>query len=45
MCGYLCIGFIDFMLVFKKLTDDTSLFSPHDFKENNDIILFYLKNE
>ena len=26
ICGYFCIGFIDFMLVSKKLTDYTSLF-------------------
>ena len=39
MCGYFCIGFIDFMLAGKKLTDYTNLFSPHDFKKNNDIIL------
>ena len=26
-CGYFCIGFIDFMLVGKKLTNYTSLFS------------------
>ena len=32
MCGYFCIGFIDFMLAGKKLTDFTNLFSPHDFK-------------
>ena len=31
MCGYFCIRFIDFMLVGKKLTDFTSLFSPYDF--------------
>ena len=31
MCGYFCIGFIDFMLARKKLTDYTNLFSPHDF--------------
>ena len=30
MCGYLCIGFIDFMLAGKKLTDYTNLFSPYD---------------
>ena len=30
MCGYFCIGFIDFVLACKKLTDYTSLFSPHD---------------
>ena len=40
-----CIGFIDFMLAGKKLTDYTSLFSPHDFKKNDDIILSYFKNE
>ena len=45
MCGYFCIGFIDFMLAGKKLTDYTSLFSPHDFKKNDDIILSYFKNE
>ena len=45
MCGYFCIGFIDFMLAGKKLTDYTSLFSPHDFKKNDDIIFSYFKNE
>ena len=33
MCGYFCIGFIDFMLAGKKLTDYTNLFSPHDLKK------------
>ena len=28
MCGYFCVGFIDFMLPGKKLTDYTNLFSP-----------------
>ena len=41
MCGYFCIGFIDFMLVGKNLTDLTNLFSPHNFKINDDIILKY----
>ena len=45
MRSYFCKGFIDFMLAGKKLTDYTSLFSPHDFKKNNDIILSYFKNE
>ena len=31
MCGYFCIGFIDFILAGKKLTDFTNLFYPHDF--------------
>ena len=37
MCGYFCIGFIDFMLAVKKLTDYTNLLSPHDFKKNDNI--------
>ena len=41
MCGYFCIGFIDFMLARKTLTDFTNLFSPSNFKKNNDIILNY----
>ena len=45
MCEYFRIGFIDFMLVGKKLTDYTNLFSPHDFKKNDNIILSYFKNE
>ena len=34
MCGYFCIGFIDFMY---SLTDFTNLFAPNDFKKNDDI--------
>ena len=34
MCGYFCIGFINFMLAGKTLTDFTILFSPHDFQKN-----------
>ena len=45
MCGYFCIGFIDFMLADEKLTDYTNLFSPHDFKKSNDIILSYFNDE
>ena len=43
MCGYFCIGFIDFMLEGKSLIDFTSLFSPYDIKKNDRIILVYLK--
>ena len=42
MCGYFCIGFIDFMLAGKNLTDYADLFSPHDFKENSNINNFVL---
>ena len=31
MCGYFCIGFIDFILAGKKLTDFMNLFSPYEF--------------
>ena len=41
MCGYFCIGFTDFMLAGKTLTDYTNLFS----EKNDDIILSYFKNE
>ena len=41
MCGYFCIGFINFMFNGKSLTDYTNLFSPNDFNENDDIILNY----
>ena len=45
MCGYFSIGFIDFMLAGKKLTDFTILFSPYDFDKNDNIILSYFKDE
>ena len=41
MCGYFCIGFIDFMFAGKTLTEFTNLFSPNNFKKNDDIILNY----
>ena len=31
MCGYVCIGFIDFMLRGKTLLDYINLFSPNDY--------------
>ena len=33
MCGYFCIGFINFMFNGKSLTDYTNLFSPNDLKK------------
>ena len=38
MCGYFCIGFIDFMLQGKTLTN---LFSSNNSKKNDDIIWNY----
>ena len=43
MCGYFCIGFIDFMIAGKKLTDYTNLFSPDDFNKYDQITLSILK--
>ena len=41
MCGYFCIGFINFMFNGKSLTNYTNLFSPNDFNKNDGIILKY----
>ena len=41
MCGYFCIGFIDFMLAGKILSEYTNIFSPNNFKKNDDIVLNY----
>ena len=45
MCGYFCIEFINYMLKGKKLLDYTNLFSPNDFKENDQVIKRIFKNE
>ena len=39
ICRYFCIGFIGFMLAGKTLTEYANLFSPNNFKKNDDIIL------
>ena len=44
MCGYSCIGFIDFMLKGKSLTDFTNLFSPNSLEDNDEIILKCIKS-
>ena len=40
MCGYFCVGYIDFMFNGNSLTYFTNLFSPNNFKKNDDIKLF-----
>ena len=42
-CRYFCIGFIDFVFKGKTLTEYKNLFSPYDFKKNDNIILSYFK--
>ena len=41
MCGYFCIGFINFIFKDNSLTDFTNAFSPNNFEKNDDIILNY----
>ena len=43
MCGYFCIGFIDFMLKSKSLLEYTNLFPPDDDEKNDKIILKYFQ--
>ena len=43
MCGYFCIGFIDFMLKGKSLLEYTNLFFPNDYEKNDKIILRYFQ--
>ena len=45
MCGYFCIEFINYMLKGKTLLDYTNLFSPNDFKKNDQVIKRIFKNE
>ena len=43
MCGYFCIGFIDFVLKGKSFLEYTNLFSPNDYEQNDKIILKYIQ--
>ena len=43
MCQYLGIGFIDFTLKGKDLLEYTNLFFPHEYKNNDKIILKYFQ--
>ena len=45
MCGYFCIGFIDFMLAGKTLTEYTIFFSLSNFRKHDDIILNYIHEQ
>ena len=45
ICGYFCIGFIDFLLKVESLLEYTNLFLPNECKKNDKIILrYFLKN-
>ena len=43
MCGYFCIGFIDFTLKGKSLLKYKDVFSPNDYQKNDKIILNYFQ--
>ena len=43
MCGYFCIGFIDFMFKGKTLLEYTNLFFPNDYEKNDKMILKYFQ--
>ena len=43
MCGYICTGFIDFILKGKSLIDYTNLFSSNQYRKNDKIILKYFQ--
>ena len=43
MCGYFCILVIEYMLNNKTLNGFTNLFSPSDFKKNDEIITRYFQ--
>ena len=43
MCGYFCIGFIDFMLKGKSLLGYTNLISPSDYEKNDKTLLKYVQ--
>ena len=45
MCGYFCIEFINYMLKGKTLLDYTNLFSPNDFKKNDQVIKRIFKTQ
>ena len=43
--GFYCIAFIEYILTRKSLLGYTNLFSPNDYKKNDNIIYKYFKNK
>ena len=43
VCGYFCIGFIDFILKGKSLLGYTNSFSLNDYEKNGKVILKYFQ--
>ena len=44
MCGYFCIGFIDFILTGKTLTEFTNLFHQINLKNDDTILYYFITN-
>ena len=40
MCGYLCIGFINFMLQGESLQENINLLAPNEYEKNDKIKYF-----
>ena len=45
MCGFSRIAFIEYMLARKTLLDYTNLFSPNDYKSDDEIIYNSFKDK
>ena len=45
MCGFYCIGFIEYMLAGKTLSNYTNLISPNDYKKNDKILYKCFKDK
>ena len=45
MCGFDCITLIEYNLAVKTQLGYTNLFSPNDYKLNDEIICKYLKDQ
>ena len=43
MCGYFCVGFIDFMLKGKSLLEYKNFFSRNNYEKNDKTILKYFQ--
>ena len=45
ICGFYCIAFMEYMIPGKILLDYTNLFSPNNYKKNDELIYKYLKDK
>ena len=45
MCGFYCIGFIEYMIAGKALLNYTSFLSPDNYKENEKTVYKYFKDK